>query len=187
MILFKGLIHPFPNYSHKYILSRTEFGKPRCAALHHLLYSHFNPAPTWLARPKVLRQKLSGHGNNLGLSWELPVERLPTFPWIHPSCYALPYPTVKLLLMMPFHLTHLSQNSSFWDGLKTEKKKKRREAACFASWITPLRKANSVLIFSTIFSLSFLSSSTSLLYLPLVSLCKKRNQVRKKERWRTLI
>lgn len=90
-VMFKGLIHPFPNCSHKHILSLTEFGTSTCAALHHLFYSHFNPAPTWLARPKVLWQKISGHSNP-GLSWEPPVERLPTFPWIHPSYYTLPYP-----------------------------------------------------------------------------------------------
>lgn len=72
-----------------------------------------------------------------------------------PLCSPIPTATVKSLLIMPFCLTHLSQNCSIWDGLKTEKKKKRREAAHFASWTTPFRKDNSVLIFSTIFSSFF--------------------------------
>lgn len=150
--------------------------KSRCAALHHLLYSHFNPAPTWLAQPKVLRQKMGTA--TWGSAGSFPLRACQHC--LESPLLTIPTATVKPLLIMPFHLTHLSWNSSIWDALKTENK--RREAARFASWITALRKANSVLIFSTIFSLSFLSSSTSLLYLPFVSLCKKRNQVRKKER-----
>lgn len=106
-------------------------------------------------------------------------------PFLLPS--PIPTATVKSLLIMSFCLTHLSPNSSIWDGLKTgKKKKKRREAAHFASWITPLRK---VLILSTIFSSFFLSFLLQLLFciFLFLSLCKKRNQVRKKERRGTLI
>lgn len=104
-----------------------------------------------------------------------------------PLCSPIPTATVKSLLIMPFCLTHLSQNCSIWDGLKTEKKKRGGKLLILLPGQLLLEKTT-LFWFSPLFSpLSFLSSSTSLLYLPFVSLCKKRNRVRKKERWRTLI
>lgn len=191
-MLFKGLIHPFPIYSHKCIVSHTKLSVLKMCCTSSTRASSrasicsiptlIHLPPGWHSPKSYGRRWAWQPGAQLGaFHWEpANISLNPFFPLSSPA----PRATVKSLLIMPFSLTHLSQNCSIWDGLKTGENK-RREAAHFASWTPPLRKANSVLIFSTIFFP--LSSSTSLLYLLFVSFCKKRKRVRKKERWRTLI
>lgn len=70
----------------------------RCAALHPLEHPVEHPSalfPLWssshLAGTAQNLMAEDRHGN-LGRSWELSIESLPTFPWICSSHYALPYP-----------------------------------------------------------------------------------------------
>ena len=163
----------FPQLLPQTRTARTELGKSTCAALRHLLCSHRagtaqSPATEdiWARQPGAQQGASRWETANISLN--------PPFLLRSP----MPTATVKLLFITPLCLTHFSPNSSIWDGLKTGKKRGGKllleKPTLF--WFSPL-----------FFPLSFLSSSTSLLYLPFVSLCKKRNQVRKKERWRTLI
>lgn len=161
-MLFKGLIHPLPSCSHKEFLSHTKFSvlKMCCTSS-----TRASSRASICSIPTLIQLPPGWHSSeSYGRRWAWqPGAQLGAFHWepanislnpFFPLCSPIPTATVKSLLIMPFCLTHLSQNCSIWDGLKTEKKK-RREAAHFASQTTPFRKANSVLIFTTIFSSFF--------------------------------
>lgn len=187
-MLFKGLIHAVPSCSHKCILSHTEFSvfKMSCTSS-----TRASSRASICSIPTLIQLPPGWHGpKSYGRRWAWqPGAQLGAFHW-EPANISLnpffslrspvPTATVKSLLIMPFCLTHLSQNCSIWE-------KKRGKLLILLPGQLLLEKPTLFWFSPLFFPLSFLSSSTSLLYLPFVSLCKKRNRVRKRERWRTLI
>lgn len=173
-------ISPSCSQKHTNTLSCAELGS-LVALCAHLLCFQVSSTPTWQHGQRSWGRRWLGTATQ---GWSCQLRRCQK-SGMHPSYCHCPY-TQQLwnyCSLCPFTQPTSKQNFSIWGGLKTEKKS-RRESAHFASWITPRTKANSFLILSTIFL--FLSFLLQLLFcnLPLVSLCKKRNQVRKKERWR---